>query len=119
MVGVLCVSLGMSVAMLVLNPEVRRSERQDKPAARQAIEDYYIWQPGQIRTEQYQQWLREALRAHNRRDYATEREMYQRVFQRLRTENNNQVKGLTGRVRGEHPSDQKLEGLLSTLLRRD
>ena len=120
MVTVLCVSLGMSMVMLLLDTEGAPSEKEDKSDARKMIEQHYIGQPGQIKLEAYQQDLRQALRAHNKADYATERKIYQKVFFLLKAENNNELKGLTGQVSAkQHPCDQKLEELLATLLRRD
>jgi len=40
------------------------------------------------------------LQAHNKGDYAAERRLYRRVIQRLKAENNNELRGLTGQVRG-------------------
>jgi hypothetical protein len=120
LVAALCISLGASVGMLLLDTEVRRSERQDKAQARALIEQYYISQPTQILTEPYQDDLRAALQAHNQADYKTERQFYRRVFQRLKAENNNELKGLTGQVRADQrPNDEDLEQLLATLLRDD
>lgn len=121
MVAVLCVSLGASVAMLLLDTEARRSEREDKEQARRMIEEVYTpLQPGQVFLAPYQEDLRAALQAHNRDDYATERKLYRRVISRLKAENNSELKGLTGQVRAQQPpNDEHLEQLLSTLLRSD
>ena len=120
LVAALCISLGASVAMLLLDPQVQQSERADKPRARELIEQHYISQPGQILLEPYQDELRAALQAHNKGDFATERRLYRRVIQRLKAENNNELRGLTGQVRGfEPPNDKDLEELLTILLRND
>ena len=120
LVAALCVSLAASVGMLILDPTVHRSERPDKPQARALIEQYYISQPGQILSEPYQDDLRAALQAHNQANYKTERQLYRRVFQRLKAENNNELKGITGQVRAaQRPNDEDLEELLAILLRDD
>ncbi|MBP85869.1 MAG: hypothetical protein CMJ64_03990 [Planctomycetaceae bacterium] len=120
LVAALCISLGGSVAMLLIDTEVQRSEGQDKPQARELIERHYISQPGQILSEPYQDELRAALQAHNQGDYATERRHYRDVIERLKAENNNELKGLTGQVRAaQPPNDEHLEKQLATLLRDD
>jgi hypothetical protein len=109
-----------SIALLLINPQVQRSERPDKQQARELIEDHYIKDKAHILPERYQQELRRALQAYNNEDYATERTHYRNVVRLLHAENNNALKGLTGQVRAkQHPNDEDLKDLLDILLRKD
>ena len=120
LVAVVGCSLLASLAMLLLETETRRSEAQDKTAARAALEQHYLRSFDSLRLEPYQKLLREALQAHHRGDEDLERNRYRDVLLLLHAENNNQLQGLTGSVRATSPpNDEDLARLLSILLRDD
>ena len=118
LVAVLCFSLLSSLLMLFFEFEASRPPDEVKRLARVAIQRHYIH--GQPLLEEYQHELRRALQAHNKPDYATERQHYQNVLRLLLAENNDNLKGLTGQARAdEPPNDEHLQELLSILLRKD
>jgi hypothetical protein len=123
----LLVSVGASVAILFL-PETSNSESRNKAEARKALETYYIDTKGSIDVaspnKPYQYYLREALQAHRRGDYATELRSYRHVMNLLHSEGISETFGLTGKI-GEPlrpgdsplpPGDRHLEKQLSILL---
>jgi len=124
---VLLVSVAASAAILFL-PDQSQGDSRSKAAARKDIETYYIETRGSIdpasANKPYQRHLREALQAHSRRDFRTERSHYRHVMNLLKSEGISKTTGLTGQIgetlnSSENPpvrTDRHLEKLLSILL---
>lgn len=113
LVGVLCLSLVMSTALLLVDFEPPRSQQGLQQQARKRLAQFY--QPTSGPLQVYQQHLRDAQRAHSRGDYETERQMYRRVLRLLRAEGRGRYSSLT-RTPSE---DRELERLLSVLLSQE
>lgn len=110
MVGVLCLSFVMSMALILVDFESPSSSAARKAQARGQLVPFY--EKSQGAPAPYQQHLRDALRAHSRGDLDTERQLYRRVMQLLRSENRSRFASLTST-----PSqDRELEELLAILL---
>jgi hypothetical protein len=109
MVGVLCLSFVMSTALLLIDFETPQSSNQ-QAQARQRLTEFYEQATGPLAP--YQEYLRDAQRAHSRGDEQAERQMYRKVLQLLRAEGRSRYASLTGR-----PSkDRELERLLAVLM---
>jgi hypothetical protein len=113
LLGVLVMSVALSVLLVVVDTESRSTSTDAKAAARIRIQDHYFTGYGNQSIEPYQQYLREAQRAHSRGDFRAERRLYRKVFDLLRAERGTFEKGLTG-SRGR---DDELKRLISILLR--
>lgn len=141
LVAAFVVSMGLSVAMLFLDLDVTSDAVQQSQVARKAITIFYGSENAPL--EQYQKLLRRANLARSRGDYEGEKQAYREVLRMLRAENKNSVTGLTrlpleASQKFDHltitdlkslngPTDQflelkndeRLERLLSILLRSD
>ena len=113
LLGVLLMSVALSVLLVVMDTESHSTSTDAKAAARIRIQDNYFAGYGNQPIEPYQQYLREAQRAHSRGDFKTERRLYRKVLDLLWAERGTFEKGLTG-SRGR---DDELERLISVLLR--
>jgi len=109
--GMVCLSFCFSILLLVADfggaPSVQATDQ-----VRRRIETYYMNQPGPLAP--YQLHLREAEQAHSRGDVRTEQQHYRKVLDLLRSEGRSRFRGLTGTP----SSDEELEKLLSSVLRR-
>lgn len=116
-IGALVASFVMSIGLLLIDTSEKKTEPATKDAARAAVAKHYLSPPAKGELKPYQKLLREALQAHNRKDYATERRRYRQVLNLLRAENNSDTRGLTGlRSSKVEPNDKMLEDHLSNLL---
>jgi hypothetical protein len=119
---VLGLSMGITMLMLFTDIGGLASSTEVKAQARDEIKDYYGQENEPIKP--YQESLREARRAHSRRDFDGERRAYRNVLAQLRSEAKDMVSrytGLTGRKTYEKSdadwkSDQRLEELIGILL---
>lgn len=93
MVGVLCLSFVMSTALLLYDFETPRSNSL-QVQARKKLPEFYRQTTGPLAP--YQQYLRDAERAHSRGDEKTEHQMYRKVLQLLRSEGRGRYATLTG-----------------------
>jgi len=85
--GVIGLSLMLSVLIMMDSPTQSSANKSVKDRARMSIENEFFGQMDDSENlKQYQVYLRAAKRAHSRRDYRTEREMYTRVLNMLREE---------------------------------
>lgn len=110
MIGVLCLSFVMSTALLLVDFESPGSGSARRTQARKQLAHFYETSQGTLAP--YQRHLRDAQRAHARGDTATERQLYRRVLQLLRTEGRSRFSSLTST-----PSqDRELEELLAILM---
>jgi hypothetical protein len=110
MVGVLCLSFVMSTALLLVDFEPTQSGAGRQAQARRRLAEFYQTSQGPLAP--YQQYLRDAQRAHSRGDDATERQMYRKVLQLLRAEGRSRFTTLTGTLRG----DEDLEAQIAILM---
>jgi hypothetical protein len=109
MVGVLCLSFVISIALLLVDFDSPSGNSQ-QVLARRRLAEFYQQTEGPLAP--YQQYLRDAQRAHSRGDEQTERQMYRRVLQLLRAEGRSRYASVTAT-----PSeDRELEKLLATLM---
>lgn len=109
MAGVLCLSFVMSAALLLVDFDAPAGNRQ-QAQARQRLPEFYQESQGPLLP--YQQYLRDAQRAHSRGDVQTERQMYRKVLQLLRAEGRSRYASVT-RTPSE---DRELERLLAILM---
>jgi hypothetical protein len=110
MAGVLCLSFVMSTALVLIDFESPNAGASDRAQARQRLAEFYQQSNGPL--EPYQQYLRDAQRAHSRGDNAMERQRYRRVLQLLRAEGRSRYSSVTRSPSG----DRELEQLLATLM---
>jgi len=124
MIGVLAISLLMSILMLFLDPTSQTQEGATKTEARELIRKYYLGKDAS--PEPYQQVLRQAIQYHSKGDSKKERQQYRKVLDMLHAEDKNNPQGLTGmREQREGQSsgndlianDKHLTELLSRLIR--
>jgi hypothetical protein len=118
--SILSLSVALSIAAVLIDfnaPSASRSQR--KADVRRAIEAQYFplaAEHGAVKApERYQLYLAEATRAYARGDRPTERRMYSRVLDLLRTERDKFQRGLTG----SRERDKQLEALITVLLTDD
>lgn len=118
--SMLSLSVALSMVAVLVDfggPNVARVQR--KAEARRAIEANYfplVAEHGAVKPpERYQLYLAEATRANARGDRPTERRMYSRVLDLLRTERDKFQRGLTG----SRERDKELEALIIVLLTDD
>lgn len=109
MIGVLCLSFVISVALLLYDFGTPNASNQ-QARARQRLVEFYEQAKGPLAP--YQQYLRNAQRAHARGDEPTEQQMYREVLQLLRAEGRSRYASVT-RTPSE---DRELEKLLATLM---
>jgi DNA-directed RNA polymerase subunit RPC12/RpoP len=115
LIGMLCFGITLSVILLVVDPQQMQSDDAAKAEAREALAQYYTGLGPTLKP--YEKCLREALQAHSREDYATERRRYREVLNMLHDESIRGAAGLTGpRKATEPPCDQHLEQQIATLL---
>jgi hypothetical protein len=108
--GILAFSVALSLLILAVSGDSdRNANTQQCDDARLDIEKTYFDDPAVGES------LREAERAHLRRDHETERELYRKVLNLLHGERGTYDKGLTG----SRPRDKKLEELIGILLRSE
>jgi hypothetical protein len=113
-------SFVLSLGMLLIEPSGPRTTTGEKSAARETLREFYGKEGDAL--EPYQVFLRQALVAHSKGDYAAERNAYRRVLRLLNSAdirdpaNHN---GLTGRHTGRaRASDADLREALESLLAR-
>jgi hypothetical protein len=119
---VLSASIGMTLLMLLLDPEGLGDNTALKAQAREEITQYYGSEKDELKS--YQIHLRQARQARGRGDYQAERSAYRDVLAQLRSEAKEKLykyTGITGRLDyadGEEnkKSDRRLEELISILL---
>lgn len=111
--GVICLSLVMSIALYLTDLEPRdRTDADAKAHARAMVEEKFFSGLDRTPSERYQDYLRRAQRAYARGDYQTERNLYRKVLELLRAERP------TGEyLTGGPTSDKELEQHLVTLLK--
>ncbi|MBI3860719.1 MAG: FHA domain-containing protein [Planctomycetia bacterium] len=120
MLGVIGLSVGITLLMLFMDVGSYGGNARAKADAREEIKDYYGKEGEALKP--YQEHLREARRAHSRRDYQTERRAYREVLALLRSESKDKVNrwtGITGQWKkgeGNAKSDERLEELIGILL---
>ncbi|MEM9943847.1 MAG: hypothetical protein AAF939_19960 [Planctomycetota bacterium] len=111
-IGVLvCVSLLLSVLMLLIAQPPKDKARQAVENARSAIKKFYSVRIDE-NPQPYQLDLRQAQLAHSRGDFIAETQAYQRVMLRFRAEDD----GKPFKVTGSKDWDTELHDLVSTLL---
>jgi len=118
------VSALMSVAVLFLDDEMLGGSSQAKEEARRQIVEHYTKTDTPIDPKSlekpYQYYLREAINAHSKGDYAAELWNYRHVMDMLHSEGKSEFGGLTGHLGSlENPqpeSDRHLEQQLTILL---
>lgn len=93
LVGLFVVSVGMSMAMLLLDFEGPTSSAQQSQIARRVVKIFYG--NDQAPLETYQKKLRRANWAHSQGDVKQEKQIYREVLRMLRAENQNSITGLT------------------------
>lgn len=122
LVSVLGLSMGLTMLMLFTDVGGFGSTAEAKANARTEIMAYYGKDNEPLK--HYQESLREAQRAHSRRDYEGERRAYRAVLAQLRSEAKDKVSrytGLTGRIDYDpsdidKKSDKHLEEQIGILL---
>lgn len=121
MVLLICGSLSLAAFQLL---DFGTGIRKTKTPADDAREELYVRYIGEEGDElkTYQLYLREALVSHDAGDFKRERLYYRKVLHLLRDEHNDRDKnGVTGirkaPDRGGLPSDERLEDLLSIILK--
>ena len=121
MVLLICGSLSLAAFQLL---DFGTSIRKTKTPADDAREELYVRYIGEEGDElkTYQLYLREALVSHDAGDFKRERLYYRKVLHLLRDEHNDRDKyGVTGIRKapdgGGLPSDERLEDLLSIILK--
>ena len=141
LIAAFAVSVGLSLVMLFLDLDVTPGSVQQGQIARKAITIFYGSENAPL--EPYQRLLRRASWARSQGDYQGEKQLYRDVLRMLRAENKNSVTGLTRlpleasqkfdqltisdlkSLNGptdqflELKNDERLERLLSILLRAD
>lgn len=121
MIAALVGSLAASVLLLFAPVGEGPVERSEQKTAREVLKDYYIrntFNPN-APPEEYQNVLRQAIRAHDQGDFNEEKRLYRRTLDMLASEDLNELRGLTGVPKGkDHPSDPMLRKLLAELLRQ-
>jgi hypothetical protein len=106
------VSLLLSMAMLFIDAGPGGSTADERAAARRIIaRDFFGDENGPV--EPYQVSLREAHRAHARRDRVAERRAYHRVLESLNSED---VRSSFGGLTGSRRDDERLRELIGILL---
>jgi hypothetical protein len=111
--GLLSLSLVASVALLLMPAESNApSKTRERMEAREVLQGEYYAEMDKTAHYPYQVLLREAQRAHSRRDWKQERALYRKVLDLLRAEPHTPEKNLTGSPR----RDEKLERQLTILL---
>ncbi|MFN0054724.1 MAG: hypothetical protein ACKV0T_21340 [Planctomycetales bacterium] len=120
----LVVSVGLTLAMLLMEGGGYGDSAAEKVQARREIRLYYG--AATVEPKPYQVHLRQAGQARARGDRETERSEYRLVLRQLRSEAKDKLyryTGLTGRLdytaadRDSVPSDRRLEELIAILLR--
>jgi hypothetical protein len=122
MLTVVGLSIGLTLLMLFMDVGDFGGSAKAKASARVEIIEYY-GKENEIPTK-YQESLREAQRAHSRRDRESELRAYRDVLSQLRSEAKDKVNrytGLTGRIdydesSPDKKSDKRLEELIGILL---
>jgi hypothetical protein len=114
LIGIIALSLALCIAMVLVDSGSQSSGGQSaKNYAREKIEAEYFGPTVGEPLKPYEQYLRVAQRAHARNDRRTERNMYRKVLDMLRTEERVESrKSLTG----TRPRDEALEKHLIILL---
>lgn len=109
LIAVLCVSVLMSVLILVIEEPVA-GNGAGKAQARQKLESIFkSWDSSNASAQEMRDLLARALRAYNRGDYEQEREYYRKTMDLLNREDAPKYGGYTG-------DDSTLKGVLSELL---
>lgn len=114
LVGVLCMSVAMSIMIVLVQPGTSDSgNTKKKVEARRSIEsDYFSNFDIRSPLARYQLLLRDAQQCHVRGDRRGERDCYRQVLDLLKAERGPFEKGLTG----SRERDRKLEEHITTLL---
>jgi hypothetical protein len=113
LVVAVCLSLGLSVVLILMDVSPGNpSLQQKKQRAREIIDAEYTGSPEGKELERYQLYLREALIAYHQGDYRKERQYYQKVLDMLRAERIDPKRGLTG----SPARDKRLEEQITILL---
>lgn len=118
---VVLVSLGLTVALLLMDAGTFGTNTAQKASARREIVEYY---GGEREPLPWQVHLRQARQAHSRGDMAAERQEYRQVLDLLRSEGKDKLRrytGLTGQLdydrhSANRKSDRRLEELIGILL---
>lgn len=115
--GLIALSVVMSILLVLYEPAAEGTAQQgEKDTARAAIARYFFGDEDfhpEDPLKSYQQLLREANLAHERKDYQRERRLYRKVLDMLRAESEGQKKLLTG----DPDRDEELEQLITTILK--
>ena len=103
----------MSTLLLFVDLQPSQSQVSSQAEARRKVSEFYR-QPRDPLLP-YQQYLRDAQRAHSRGDHETERKLYRRVLRLLHAEGRSRFASVTRTPR----EDKELEALLAVLLAED
>jgi hypothetical protein len=124
MILVFGLSVGLTLAMLFMEPTTAKLESETKKSARNSLNRYF----GTAPLKPYELLLREAIERHDKGDGKQETRRYRKVMNMLMDEHLDPINGLTGwpthtQAEGDDeveipPSDKHLKGLLSKLLER-
>jgi hypothetical protein len=115
LLGALCLSVALSVVLVMVDTDPEDSSTLQKQQAAWAYIDANYLPSGDDpsqRPEPYQICLGQARQAHTRGDRATERKLYRKVLEMLNAERGVHQKGLTG----SHERDERLWEQISILL---
>ncbi len=116
MVGVLTISVVLSIVMVLMDVESSpQSGSRMKAQMRQRLTDHYFGL-GDLNSKQlepYQLKLREARQAYTRGDHKTEQQCYRSVLDMLRAEPGGNQRGLTGSRTKDKELDEAILVLLS------
>jgi len=117
LIGAICLSLMFSITIVLVDSGSEPTGDQlAKSAARKIVEDDYFGNTAVVGEplQPYEEYLRAAGRAHARNDRRTERNMYMKVLNMLRTEQREERrKPLTGTTDRDKILEQQLIILLS------
>jgi len=113
--GLMSLSFVASLGLLFMPTDSGSSGRgREKQLAREVIEsDYFAELTDELPHYPYQMLLREAQRAHSRRDWKQERALYRRALDMLRAQPARPGKNLTGSAERDRILEEKLTILLS------
>ncbi|MBS0261237.1 MAG: FHA domain-containing protein [Planctomycetes bacterium] len=122
LMAVMGLSIGLTLLMLFMEVGEFGGNARGKAEARREIREYY-GKENEV-PKRYQESLREAQRAHSRKDREAEQRAYRDVLAQLRSEAKDKVSrytGLTGRIdydetSPDKKSDKRLEELIGILL---
>jgi hypothetical protein len=112
--GLLSLSFVACLALLFMPAESDAPRKtRERMEAREILQREYFAEMDKAAHYPYQVLLREAQRAHSRRDWKQERALYRKVLDLLRAEPRTPEKNLTGSPRRDQDLERQLTILLS------